>query len=212
MPKHDPTEKTKQEILRTALRLFMDKGWDKVNIEDIVKEVGVTRGAFYHYFKSREALILAAVDQMFFDDNPFIEAHKQEGLNALEKLRFALKLNLSWNFENTGMTAELRKVMEDPIMFKSEYVTQVNTVAPYIEALIIEGNKDGSMSVAYPRQLAQLIALLPNFFLSPVLFKVSYEEFADKIAFFVQMTETLGLPIVDAELKKEIMKAYDVFT
>jgi len=57
MPRHDPDKKTKQYILETAMRLFSEKGLENVNIEDVVKEVGVTRGAFYHYFKSREELL-----------------------------------------------------------------------------------------------------------------------------------------------------------
>ena len=55
MPRSD--KKTKQEILETATRLFAEKGLENVNVEDVVKELGVTRGAFYHYFKSREELI-----------------------------------------------------------------------------------------------------------------------------------------------------------
>ena len=88
MPRHDPDQKTKQHILETAERLFTEKGLENVNVEDVVKEVGVTRGAFYHYFKSREELISSVMYKTFNDNNPFLLANKQEGLNALEKLRF----------------------------------------------------------------------------------------------------------------------------
>ena len=84
MPKHDPSEKTKAEILQTAVRLFTEKGWENVNVEDVVKEVGVTRGAFYHYFKSREDLIMAVVNQMFYENNPFTAASKKKGLMLLK--------------------------------------------------------------------------------------------------------------------------------
>ena len=43
MPRHDPDQKTKQHILETAERLFTEKGLENVNVEDVVKEVGVTR-------------------------------------------------------------------------------------------------------------------------------------------------------------------------
>ena len=58
MPRHDPDQKTKQEILKTASRLFLERGFENVSIEDVVTEVNLTRGAFYHYFKSREDLFI----------------------------------------------------------------------------------------------------------------------------------------------------------
>ena len=139
MPRHDPSEKTKSDILNTAVRLFAEKGWGNVNVEDVVKEVGVTRGAFYHYFKSREDLIIAVTDKMFYDNNHFLKVSKQTGLNALEKLRLAVKLNLFENLKNDGMVNELLKAKENPVIFKSEFLSQLNTVAPYIEKLLIEG-------------------------------------------------------------------------
>ncbi len=67
------------------MRLFAEKGLENVNVEDVVKEViGVTRGAFYHYFKSREELIGSVMYKSFEEDNPYLLADKQEGLNALE--------------------------------------------------------------------------------------------------------------------------------
>ena len=46
MPRHDPDQKTKQDILETAMHLFTEKGIENVNIEDVVKEVGVTLELF----------------------------------------------------------------------------------------------------------------------------------------------------------------------
>ena len=93
MPRSD--KKTKQEILETATRLFAEKGLENVNVEDVVKELGVTRGAFYHYFKSREELISGVMYKSFNDNNPFVLANRQKELNALEKLRFVFKLDLT---------------------------------------------------------------------------------------------------------------------
>ena len=87
MPKHDPTEKTKMEMLEVAVKLFRKKGWQSVNIEDVVKEVGVTRGAFYHYFKSRKDFIYATLMQLLIEDNPYIEAMDKEGLNVFCKIK-----------------------------------------------------------------------------------------------------------------------------
>ena len=208
MPRHDPSEKTKSDILKTAARLFREHGWDKVNIEDIVKEVGVTRGAFYHYFKSREDLIIAVVDEMFYDNNPFTAASKQTGLNALEKLRFVLKSNMVANYDDTAMVTEVHKAMESPAIFKSEFVSQINTVAPYIEKLLIEGNGDGSISVEYPQQAAQVIAFLPNQWLGHAVFQISEQEFCDRISFLDHLMKRLGVPVFNDEFKELTLACY----
>jgi len=212
MPRHDPSEKTKLEILRTAVRLFREQGWKSVTIEDVVKEVGVTRGAFYHYFKSREELVMAVTDQMFLDDNPFALAAKERGLNAHEKLRFVMKLNMNANMANIEMVNEVQRALDNPAVFKGEFFSQVNTVAPYLEKLLVEGNADGSLSVRYPKQAAQVLALLPGMWLNPAVLRVSYEELVEKLSFLEHLMESLGVPpFIDNEIKEQALKHYEAF-
>ena len=139
MPRHDPDQKTKQNILETAMRLFAEKGLENVNIEDVVKEVGVTRGAFYHYFKSREELIGSVMYKSFEDNNPYLLADKQEGLSALEKLRFVAKFSLRAHMDiSDSMRAQMEKLANNPVVFKNEMIFQINVMAPYMEKLLNE--------------------------------------------------------------------------
>ena len=203
MPRHDPDQKTKQHILETAMRLFSEKGLENVNIEDVVKEVGVTRGAFYHYFKSREELIASVMYKSFECDNPYLLADKQEGLNALEKLRFAAKLSLRSRLDiSDSMRAQMKELANNPVVFKNEMIFQVNVMATYMEKLLIEGNKDGSMNVVFPKQTSQTIAFLSASWLSSYAFEVSYEEYVDKVLFFEQLSTLLGVPVMDEEMKE----------
>lgn len=202
MPRHDPDQKTKQEILEAAMRLFSERGLENVNIEDVVKEVGVTRGAFYHYFKSREELIAGVMYKSFECDNTYLLADQQEGLNALEKLHFVIKQNLRPRLEiSDGMRKQMRKLGSNPVVFKNEIMFQVNVMSAYIEKLLIEGNKDGSIHVAFPKQVSQ-IALLIVAWISPYTFEVPYQEYVDKILFFEQLTNSLGVPLIDEEIKQ----------
>ena len=52
----DP-KKRKLEFLETALELFNQKGYEKTTIKDIIETMGVSKGAFYHYFQSKEEII-----------------------------------------------------------------------------------------------------------------------------------------------------------
>lgn len=203
MPHHDPAQKTKQNILEAAVRLFAEKGLENVKVEDVVKEIGVTRGAFYHYFKSREELIAGVMYQSFENDNPYLLANQQKGLSALEKLRFAAKLSLRSHLEmSDSMSTQIKELAKDPIIFKNEIIFQVDVMSSYIEKLIIEGNKDGSMHVVFPKQASQTIAFLVASWLSPYAFEVSYEEYVNKVLFFEQLSTSLGVAVMDEEMKE----------
>jgi len=49
---------TKEKILEASLRLFSEKGIRETTIKDIAKEVGITEGAIYRHFKSKEEIVL----------------------------------------------------------------------------------------------------------------------------------------------------------
>jgi TetR/AcrR family transcriptional regulator, cholesterol catabolism regulator len=64
MPKNKLTKRkqqalaTHQKIYNTALALFYKKGYDKVTIDDICEKAGVSKGAFYDHFKSKDQVII----------------------------------------------------------------------------------------------------------------------------------------------------------
>lgn len=60
-------EETRRRIVETAARLFLEKGMDRVGVDEIMRESGLTHGGFYIYFPSKDALIaeacVAALDE-----------------------------------------------------------------------------------------------------------------------------------------------------
>ena len=50
-------EERRNEILETAEKLFVTKGYTKTTVNDILKEIGIAKGTFYHYFKSKEEVM-----------------------------------------------------------------------------------------------------------------------------------------------------------
>jgi TetR/AcrR family transcriptional regulator, transcriptional repressor for nem operon len=60
-------EETRRRIVETAARLFLEKGVDRVGVDEIMRECGLTHGGFYGYFQNKEALVseacMAALDE-----------------------------------------------------------------------------------------------------------------------------------------------------
>ena len=72
MARNKYPEVTVERILDVSQRLFLEKGYDHTTIQDIVDELGgLTKGAVYHHFRSKEEILDAVSDRMFFANNPF---------------------------------------------------------------------------------------------------------------------------------------------
>lgn len=62
-PKDDAALNRKEQILEAAAALFAEKGYYKTTTADVAREVGVTQPYVFHFFKSKEALYLAVLEQ-----------------------------------------------------------------------------------------------------------------------------------------------------
>ena len=94
MARNKYPEVTVEKILDVAQRLFLEKGYDNTTIQDIVNELGgLTKGAIYHHFKSKEEIIDALSEKLFFENNPFVIVKKRKNLNGLQKMREVIKIN-----------------------------------------------------------------------------------------------------------------------
>ena len=56
--RQENAQKTKMKLVKTALELFKDTGFFDINVEDITKKAGVSKGTFYTYFKRKEDIVL----------------------------------------------------------------------------------------------------------------------------------------------------------
>jgi AcrR family transcriptional regulator len=53
---------SKEYIIKVACKLFLQKSFKEVTMMELVKKTGLSKGAFYHYFESKEQLFLSVVD------------------------------------------------------------------------------------------------------------------------------------------------------
>ena len=64
-PRPDVSETGKEQIIQSAIDVFTRLGFHDARMDDIVKESGLSKGALYWYFKSKEDLIIAILDRIF---------------------------------------------------------------------------------------------------------------------------------------------------
>jgi AcrR family transcriptional regulator len=64
-PRHDVSEERRSQILDAATQVFSKKGFDHARMDDIVQETGLSKGALYWYFKSKDDIIFGIIDRIF---------------------------------------------------------------------------------------------------------------------------------------------------
>lgn len=194
-------EITVKRILDAATRLFLEKGWDQTTIQDIIDDLGdLTRGAFYHHFKSKEEIINAVLKQLALDNNPFEQVEKMDGLNGLLKLKTAIQLSFATDHGPMNALTSIPSVLKSPTLIANQLLECIRIGAPSIQSVIEEGVKDGSISVRYPKQTAETLVILSNIWLSPIIFTVNTEEYMRKVKHLQELFNGIGLPIIDDQI------------
>lgn len=195
-------EETVRRILDVAEELFMTKGYEHTTMADIVNGLGgLTKGAVYHHFKSKEDIYEAVFERA---NAPMVEAcdkvMRDRSLTGLQKIRALEEASAA------GPSAEMWVAMKpdpDPIknarMLAREYQDLLETAHAYLEPAIREGIEDGSISCELPRETAEVLLLIANLWMVPLYNPVSSpEEFARRVRVFESVSRALGVELTDA--------------
>lgn len=205
MARNKYPEQTISKILDISYTLFLRNGYDDTSIQNIVDAIGMSKGAIYHHFKSKEAILEALAENMFrmrYDD--LLSLPKD--LNGLEKLRYYLKTEFQSN-DKQDLDYIMKPLIQNPRFF-SIMVQGIQENAQYIMPLIEEGILDGSIQVEDAQMVTEFILIICNIWVNPLLW-VNYDEnqYYRKILVFKTALEGLGVPVIDDELLG-ILKIY----
>lgn len=209
MARNKYPEITEERILDAAQRLFLEKGYESTTIQDIVDELGgLTKGAVYHHFKSKEEIMDAVGDRMFLEHNPFEAVRGRSDLNGLEKLREAIRLNQA-DGARTTMTAQSIPLTRNPRVLVGMIDSNRRILTPYFQELIEEGNRDGSIHTEYAKEIAELLPLLTSLWLLPSVFPATKEEMRRKFSFIGEMMEKMGVPLFDDTIQRLVDEFFE---
>ena len=200
MARNKYPEVTVEKILEVAQRLFLEKGYDNTTIQDIVDELGgLTKGAIYHHFKSKDDIIRALSDKLFIDSNPFTQVKQRKDLNGLQKMREVIRLNQT-NAVGVEIDMQMLPLLKNPRIFVELIDSNRRVLSPLWLDLIEEGIHDGSIQTGYAKEIAELIPLLGDIWLYPTVYPATEEEVFHKFQFLKEMFEKMGVPLIDNEM------------
>jgi len=204
MPRNKFPEETKQRIVDAAFEVFVEKGYEATTILDIVAATdGLTRGAFYHHFKSKEEVLDEIAERIFYNNNPFDAVRNEEGLTGLEKLQKALFTNVAnlqeFDEAHQKLAEETADMLKSPHFLFSQFKFNNRLVAAYLQPLIEEGMADGSIKQGNAKLLAELMLLMINIWTNQSLYPVGPEEFVEKLEFIHELFNGIGFPVLEGD-------------
>lgn len=207
MARNKYPEETVEKILTASRKLFLEKGYDNTTIQDIVDELGgLTKGAIYHHFKSKEDIMNALCDKMLFENNPFTRIKQRRDLNGLQKIREVVRLNFQ-DAERSKMTVQALPILKNPRILAEMIESNRKVLTPYWLDLIECGIEDGSIHTEYAKEIAELLPLISDIWASPLIYPATEAEMHRKLDFLKMMLDKIELPLIDDELL-ELMKNY----
>ncbi len=213
MARNKHPEETINRILDVAFRLFMEKGYDRTSIQDIIDHLGgLSKGAIYHHFKSKEDILMAVMERITAGSNHmFLLVQDRSDLNGREKLKTIFKESVSQPVQNDIFTVA-PDFDHNPRFLSMLLHDTIEEAAPnYILPIIQEGIADGSIQTDYPKELAELVLLVANIWMNPMIFHNTEEEVCRKFMVFSQMLQGFGLDIVDQDILDRIRELTSIY-
>lgn len=202
MARNKHPEITVNKILEVSQRLFLEKGYDNTKIQDIADELGMTKGAIYHHFESKEEIMNKLGESMFIHNNPFETVKKRKDLNGLEKMKLVIQLHQS-DEQMVELTNQVLPLLENPQILAKMFESNYQNLLPYWLELIKEGQEDGSIKTDQPKELAELL-ILTDLWMIPSLFPGNADDIKNRYKFVTVMLGKMGLPLYDEEMIEKI--------
>ena len=141
--KKSSKQNTKGKIVSAAWRLFYEQGYDKTTVDDIVELSGTSKGSFYHYFESKEALP-ASLSYLFDEKYEELMEAMDPAMGVIEKL-VMINQELFLMIENTVSIDILSRLFASQLVSGSErsLLDPTRTYYKLLRQIVIEGQQQG---------------------------------------------------------------------
>jgi AcrR family transcriptional regulator len=154
----------RNEILGVAQRLVYTKGYEQMAIQDILNELQISKGAFYHYFDSKPALLEALVERMQQDALQLLSpiVHDPQ-LGALEKLQRFFDTAVRWKTARKAFMLELLRAWyadHNAIVRQKLLAVMSKGVMPLLGEIFRQGVKEGVLNIPFPDQVGAIYVSL----------------------------------------------------
>ena len=194
-------------ILDMAEQLIRTKGYERTSIQDVQDALGVSRGAIYHYFDSKSALLEAVVERMVATVMALLAPIADDSsLTAPAKLQGVFTAASRWKAERQeSMVGLVEAWYSDHNAIVREHLRRVATdrLTPLLATIVRQGTAQGAFSASSSEHAASIIVALlvvsgdatSQLYLDRLAGRIRFEDAQRTVAAYDEAVERiLGLP------------------
>lgn len=158
--------KRRNAFLDAAQRLLVTKGYERMTIQDVIDDLGTSKGALYHYFGSKPALIEGLVERLTHAGVAHLAVSmRRSELPAVQKLRLFFVLGGQWKVERRQLYLAMLPLWcsDGNAVFRQKMrLKTVERIEPLLADIIEQGVREGDFTPAHPKQVVRIIVGLLN--------------------------------------------------
>jgi AcrR family transcriptional regulator len=190
-----------------AQRLIQAKGYEQLSVQDVLDELGASKGAFYHYFDSKQALLETVTDRMVEAVVASLAPMAQDpSIPAIAKLNGLFAGIVQYKNARLELIAEIFRtwISDDNAIVREKLRRGVAArLTPVLAAIVGQGKEEGVFTATSPHGAAVVVVSLmlslnekaTELFIARQADTVSFEEVDETFtAFFEGIERTLGAP------------------
>lgn len=184
------SEETRQNILEAANQMFAKQGYNATSIAEICTTAGISKGAFYYHFPTKQALFMAMLENWLEGLDAGFAALQQQARNVPDALRAMATMAgkvLQSSDANLPLIIEFwMQAYRDPVIWEA-------TIAPYhryfelFSALMQKGIEEGSLREVEPQTAARVTVSIGIGMLLQALFDIKGVQWDEQVRLSMEM-------------------------
>lgn len=153
----------RNKILDVVLKLIASKGYEEMTIQDILDELKISKGAFFHYFSSKQALLEALVERLLDEIEERMAPVVSSDLSAIDKLEDLFKEIIEIKAHKSKVLMPLLHIWysdSNALLRQKIRMAKVDRLKSFLIAIIKQGVDENTMDCIHPDQTGEVILFL----------------------------------------------------
>ena len=191
-------EERRNEIIETAGKLFEEKGYEQTQVQDIVNEIGVAKGLFYYYFKSKDEVMEELADRYADAIIDAVNKLIDKDISTFDKINRIFQIFIDSAEKKSGIFMGILKV-KNGITHERIFFNVGKKMVPLVSELILSGNDNGECNCSDPKFITEfLVSGLFN-----IMNQISPDEKIDYLKEKLPTIKTMILKLYNFAEQKE---------
>lgn len=149
-------EERRNEIIETAGKLFEEKGYEQTQVQDIVNEIGVAKGLFYYYFKSKDEVMEELADRYADAIIDAVNNLIDKDISTFDKINRIFQIFIDSAEKKSGIFMGILYV-KNGITHERIFFNVGKKMVPLVTEIILSGNDNGECNCSDPKFITEFL-------------------------------------------------------